>query len=75
MNVKCEVEVLRDNGYGKLSSSKKEAEVFILETKKYHLLFGLFGLVGLMPSIGRKVGIPRGILPHVQTGLTNWKSR
>ena len=24
------------------------------------------------PSIGRKVGIPRGILPHVQTGLTNW---
>ena len=27
------------------------------------------------PSIGRKVGIPRGILPHVQTGLTNWKSR
>merc|ERR1711936_1494863 len=27
MNVKCEVEVLRDNGYGKLSSSKKEAEV------------------------------------------------
>ena len=29
MNVKCEVEVLRDNGYGKLSSSKKEAEVFM----------------------------------------------
>merc|ERR1712241_735949 len=29
MNVKCEVEVLRDNGYGKLSSSKKEAEVLI----------------------------------------------
>jgi len=27
INVKCEVEVLRDNGYGKLSSSKKEAEV------------------------------------------------
>ena len=27
-----------------------------------------FGLVwfGWMPSIGRKVGIPRGILPHVQ---------
>ena len=24
------------------------------------------------PSIGRKVGIPRGILPHVQTGLKNW---
>ena len=23
------------------------------------------------PTIGRKVGIPRGILPHVQTGLTN----
>ena len=22
------------------------------------------------PSIGRKVGIPIGILPHVQTGLT-----
>ena len=27
------------------------------------------------PSIGRKVGIPGGILPHVRTGLTNWKSR
>ena len=24
------------------------------------------------PSIGRKLGIPRGILPHIQTGLTNW---
>ena len=24
------------------------------------------------PSIGRKVCIPRGILPQVQTGLTNW---
>ena len=28
-----------------------------------------------IPSIGGKVGIPRGILPHVQTGLTNWESR
>ena len=23
---------------------------------------------GWAPSIGRKVGIPRGILPHIQTG-------
>merc|ERR1719331_3396235 len=30
INVKCEVEVLRDNGYGKLSSSKKEAEIPIV---------------------------------------------
>ena len=35
-----------------------------------------FGLVWWTPSIleiqnvGRKVGIPRGILPHIQTGLT-----
>ena len=33
INVKCEVEVLRDNGYGKLSSSKKEAEV--CKTQKF----------------------------------------
>ena len=32
----------------------------------------VFGLVLWTPSIGRKVGIPRGILPQVQTGLTNW---
>ena len=32
-----------------------------------------FGLVWWTPSIGRKVGIPRGILPHVQTGY--WESR
>ena len=30
----------------------------------------IHGLVSWTPSIGRKVGIPRGILPHVQTGLT-----
>ena len=39
--------------------------------------FPLFGLVlvllGWTHSIGRKVGIPRGILPHVQTGY--WESR
>ena len=29
-------------------------------------------MVWWTPSIGRKVGITRGILPHVQTGLTNW---
>ena len=32
----------------------------------------IHGLVSWTPSIGGKVGIPRGILPHVQTGLTNW---
>ena len=26
----------------------------------------MFGLVGYTPSLGRKVGIPRGILPHIQ---------
>ena len=34
-----------------------------------HLNFGFWEWT---PSIGRKVGIPRGILPHVQTRLTNW---
>ena len=34
-----------------------------------------FRLVWWTPSIGRKVGIPGGILPHDQTELTNWESR
>ena len=32
----------------------------------YEHLAGWFGLVEWTPSRGRKVGIPRGILPHVQ---------
>ena len=35
----------------------------------------IFGFWEWMPSIGRKAGILIGILPYVQTGLTNWKSR
>ena len=31
---------------------------------------GWFGVVWWTPSIGRKFGVPRGILPHIQTGLT-----
>ena len=36
-------------------------------------LASMVWLVWWTPSIGRKVGIPRGILPHVQTGY--WESR
>ena len=49
-----------------------------IDSKKVKLSkssFPLFGFWEWMPSIGREVGIPRGILPHVQIGLTNWKSR
>ena len=35
----------------------------------------IFGFWEWTPSMGRKVGIPRGILPRVLTELTNWKSR
>ena len=40
INVKCEVSVQRDNGYGKLTSSQKEGEVCIffhtfLKTMKF----------------------------------------
>ena len=38
-----------------------------------HRLAWLGWLVWWTPSIRRKVGIPRGILPHVQTGY--WESR
>ena len=41
-----------------------------MEIEKQIVLF--LGFWERTPSIGRKVGIPRGILPHVQTGLTNW---
>ena len=39
---------------------------------KIVLGFWVFGFWEWTPSMGRKVGIPRGILPHVQTGLANW---
>ena len=45
----------------------------LAEGNQVTLMMVWFGLVWWTPSIGRKVGIPRGILPHVQTGY--WESR
>ena len=48
----------------------------ILKTlKKNHLCLVWFWFWEWTPSIERKLGVPRGILPHVQTGLTNWESK
>ena len=42
------------------------------EGREYSIIkrvIALFGLVGWTPPIGRKVGVTKGILPHVQGAI------